>query len=246
MKIPCTIAALVLLTAACSPDKSREAASADTASATVATATGEMTDTASGATAAAQSDPDQATGGGGIPAGHHGRTDRPDARIEDVKYAMRDGRWEVQTGPAHILYSDKNTASGTYTASVTIEQLEAPKHPEAFGLFIGGQDLEGQGQKYTYFLVRGGGEYLVKVRDGTGTKDVIKWQANDAVPKADASGKATYRLAVQVGQDSVRFLVNDKQVGAVPKKAVPTDGVVGLRINHNLHVAATPVRIVES
>ena len=246
MRIPCTIAALVLLASACSPGERADMAGADTADAMVATAPGEVTDTASGAAGAAESDPDQATGGGGIPAGYRGRTDRPDARIEDVKYAMRDGRWEVQTGPAHILYSDKNTASGTYTASATIEQLEAPKHPEAFGLFVGGQDLDGPAQKYTYFLVRGGGEYLVKVRDGAGTKDVIKWQANDAIPKADASGKGTYRLAVQVGQDSVRFMVDDKQVGAVPKNAIPTDGVVGLRINHNLRVAATPVTVSKS
>ncbi len=246
MKIPCTTATLMLLAAACSAGERGETAGGDTAGATVAAATGEMTDTASGTATAAESDPDQATGGGGVPAGYRGRTDRSDARIEDVKYAMRGGRWEIQTGPAHILYSDKNTASGTYTASATIEQLEAPKHPEAFGLFIGGQDLEGQGQRYTYFLVRGGGEYLVKVRDGAGTKDVIKWTANDAVTKADASGKARYTLAVRVGEDSVRFLVNGKQVGAAPKGAVPTDGVAGLRINHNLHVAATPVTISKS
>ena len=244
MRTPCTFVTLALLLAACSTERSADTATADTGGATVAMEDGGATDTAAGTAGASESDPDRAAeGGGAIPAGYRTRLDRPGAKMEEVKYATRDGRWEIQTGPAHIIYADNSTVSGTYTVSATIEQLQAPQHPEAFGLFIGGQDLDAPSQKYTYFLVRGTGEYLVKVRDGAGTRDVVKWTASDAVTKADASGKATYRLAVRVGADSVRFLVNGTQVGAVPKSAVPADGVAGLRINHNLRVAATPITI---
>ena len=194
----------------------------------------------------ANADPDRSTGGSGVPAGYVGRVDREGAKIEDAKYAANGNRWEVSTGPAHILYAAKDSASGNYTASATFDQLEAPAHPEAFGLFVGGKNLDQPSQSYTYFVVRGTGDFLVKQRDGGQTKDVMAWKASDAVPKQDASGKATYRLSVKVGADSVRFLVNDKAVGAVKKGAVATDGVAGIRINHNLHVATGPVTITKS
>ena len=106
-------------------------------------------------------------------------------------------------------------------ASATFDQLENPAHPEAYGIFIGGQNLDGPAQRYTYFVVRGTGQYLVRVRDGANTKDVATWTSNAAVPKADASGKATYRLAAHVAADTVHFIVNDKTVAAAPKAAAP-------------------------
>jgi hypothetical protein len=84
---------------------------------------------------------------------------------------------------------------------------------------------------------------MVRVREGGQTRDVLKWTANPDVPKADASGKATYALAASVAGDAVRFSVNGKQVASVAKAGLPTDGIAGLRINHNLHVRATPVSI---
>jgi hypothetical protein len=196
-----------------------------------------------GESAAAGGDADQATGGSGVPAGYTGRTDNPSAAITGAKYVAADGRWEVTTGPAHILYRAADTASGAYTASASFEQLEAPRHPEAYGLIIGGQNLDQPTQRYTYFIARGTGEFAVKVRDGAEARDVVAFRAGEGMAKADASGRASYRLAAQVTADSVRFLVNDARVAAVAKSAVPTEGVVGLRVNHNLHVRTAPVEI---
>jgi hypothetical protein len=214
----------------------------------------DQTETDTGAVVAAtpaDADPDRSTGGSGVPAGYVGLTDparanRPQADIADAKYAASGGRWEVTTGPAHIVYAAKDSASGNYTASATFDQLEAPTHPEAFGIFVGGKDLDKPSQTYTYLIVRGTGDVAVKQRNGAQTKDIVAWKAADAVPKQDASGKATYRLAVKVAGDSVHFLVNDKSIAAVKKGTVPTDGIAGLRINHNLHVATTPVTIAKS
>jgi hypothetical protein len=190
------------------------------------------------------SDPDRnAAGGGGIPSGYTARTDRADADISGAKYAAGGNEWEVTTGPAHIVYSPTTMGNGSYTASATIEQLETPQHPEAYGIFIGGRNLDQGTQTYTYFIVRGTGELAVKVREGTGTRDVIKWTPSADVPKADASGKAKYDLSAQVTGDAVKFSVNGKQVASVSKAGLPTDGVAGLRINHNLHVKVTPVSV---
>ena len=221
------ILAVAAMLAACA--KSEEAATTDSA-----------------ATAAAPTaDADVAAGGAtGLPAGYTGRSDRG-GPLTEAKYVDNGGRWDITTGPAHIVYATKDSASGSYTVSTTIDQLANPTHPEAFGIFVGGKDLEQPNQTYTYMVVRGTGEVLVNVMEGTTPRRVMAWTANPAIPKADSAGKASYKLAVAVGADSVRFMVNDKAVGAAAKGSVPTDGVAGLRVNHNLHVLATPVSITK-
>jgi len=192
---------------------------------------------------AASADTDRATGGSGLPAGFVGRTDNPSASITGAKYTASGGNWDVVTGPAHIVYRPQDAATGNYTVSAKIDQLEKPAHREAFGIFFGGKDLDKPTQAYTYFVVAGTGELLAKVREGDKTRDVIKWTASPDVPKADASGKASYVLAAQVTGDAVKFMVNGKQVASVSKVGLLTEGIAGLRVNHNLHVKASPASI---
>ena len=186
-------------------------------------------------------DADQATGGTGVPAGYVGITDHPDAKIADAKYTPKGGQWEVLTGPAHLLYAAKDSGSGGYAVTATIEQLAKPAHPEAYGLFFGGSALDNPStEKYGYFLVRGSGEYLIKARDGAKTKDVVAWKASPDVPTQDAAGKAKYVLLVHFAPDTAHFTVNGKLIAAVPRSELPTTGIFGLRINHNLHLLVTP------
>ncbi len=195
---------------------------------------------------ATAADVDRPTAGGGVPSGYSGRTDRPNTPISGARYVISGNTWYIHTGPAHIVYAAKDLASGSYSVSSTLEQLQKPAHPEAFGVFIGGTNLDQPNQAYTYFLVRGTGEVLLKVREGEATRDVVKWTPVAGVPKEDAAGRATYKLDVQVGADSLKLMVNGKQVAAASKAGLPTDGIAGLRINHNLHVKATPVVITRS
>lgn len=203
----------------------------------------DTTSDSAAASVSGSADADVAAQGSGVPAGFTAITDDSTAKLTSIRFAPDGGKWDVTTGPAHIVFAAKDTASGAYTVSATFAQLEAPRHPEAYGLFFGGRDLDKPTRAYTYFIVRGTGEFLVKTRDGAATNNVVAWSANNAVPKADSAGKATYRLAVHVAADSVRFMVNDKQVAAVKAGSVPTAGVAGLRINHNLHVQTAPVTI---
>ncbi len=188
-------------------------------------------------------DADRDAGGGALPAGYTARTDKADANISGAKYTTKGSDWEVTTGPAHIVYAARDVATGNYTASATIEQLEAPAHPEAFGLFIGGRDLDKPELAYTYFLVRGTGDMAIKVREGAATRDVIKWTASPDIPKADGAGKARYELSAQVTSDALKLMVNGTQVASVSKAGLPLDGIAGLRVNHNLHVMVSPVSI---
>jgi len=193
-----------------------------------------------------EADPDLTpTGATGLPTGFVGRTDRANTNITDAKYVVSGNTWEITTGPAHIVYSPRNVASGNYTVTSTIEQLAAPRHREAFGLFFAGQNLDTPAQKYSYFVVAGTGEMLVKHRDGDATRDLIAWHKTQWVPPADSLGRQSYKLQVRVQGDSVKFLVNDVVAAALSKSALnlQTDGIVGLRVNHNLSLRATPVAI---
>jgi hypothetical protein len=223
MKAAVSILSLALLLSACTAKENPPAAD---------TAAGEVS-----------SDPDVNVSGGSIPAGYTARTDRPDADISGADYAASGEGWEVNTGPAHIMYRAQDTASGVYTVSATIEQLAKPTHPEAYGLIIGGRDLDQPTQAYTYLVVRGTGDVLVRVREGDQTRDVIKWTPSADLPKEDAAGKATYALAASVTGDAVKLSVNGKQVASVSKAGLPVDGIAGLRINHNHNLRVTPVSI---
>ena len=183
-------------------------------------------------------DPDVKAGGGALPAGWMGRTDRPTAKIEDAKFVTMGPGFHVTSGPAAIYWRSANTVSGPFTATATFTQTKAPTHPEAYGIFFLGKDLQAANQSYAYLLVRGDGKVMVKHRAGSEVHTILDWTENAAVHKQDANGKATNTLTVDATKaDSVRLLVNGAEVAALPgSHAGSTDGIVGLRVNHNLDV----------
>jgi hypothetical protein len=182
-------------------------------------------------------DPDKKIAGGTLPAGWMGRTDRDNAKLEDAKFQAMGSGFHVTSGPAAI-YWKHNNVTGAYKATATFTQTKAPAHPEAYGLFFNGKDLTGANQNYAYFLVRGDGKVMVKHRAGKDVHTIMDWTENAAVHKQDASGKATNTLTVDASKaDSVRLLVNGKQISAFAKSYLGgAEGAVGLRVNHNLDV----------
>lgn len=185
----------------------------------------------------AMADPDKAvTGGGTLPAGWSARTDR-DAPMTNVKFAPMGSGFHVTLGPATVLYRAADQANGPFHTLATFTQTKAPMHPEAYGLFVGGQNLSAPTQQYTYFLVRGDGKYLIKRRDGANTSVIKDWTDSPAVVKADSAGKATNMLEIDNKSDpsTVTFKVNGQAVHSMPADAT-TKGIVGLRVNHNLDV----------
>jgi hypothetical protein len=183
-------------------------------------------------------DPTHKVEGGALPAGWMGRTDKPTDKLTDAKFVAMGSGFHATSGPAAIYWNPKNVTSSAFTASTTVTQTKAPTHPEAYGIFFMGKDLDTPQQNYAYFLVRGDGKYMVNHRAGADIHKIIPWTDSPAVNKADASGKATNKLTVDASKaDSVRLLVNDKQVAALPMSHLgKTDGLVGLRVNHNLDV----------
>jgi len=167
-----------------------------------------------------------------LPTGWAARADKGDAST--VKFAAMGPGFHVNPGQAAVIYQDADKVEGKFHTLVTYTQTKAPTHPEGYGLIFGGKDLQGPGQKYTYFLVRGDGVYTVKTRTGDAAATVVAWTASDAVQKADTAGKATNKLEIDASGPKVNFLVNGKTVYSMD--VADRSGIVGLRVNHGLDV----------
>lgn len=190
-------------------------------------------------------DPDVKADGGALPAGWSGRTDNPGARLADARFVTMGTGYHVTSGPAAIYWQNTGRVVGPFTATATFTQMKAPTHPEAYGIFFMGKELRGPGQNYAYLIVRGDGKVMVKHRAGKDVHTIVDWTENAAVNKQDAAGKATNTLTVDASKpDSVRLMVNGHEVAALPGAHLgSTDGVVGLRVNHNLDVHISDFRI---
>ena len=173
------------------------------------------------------------------PAGWTVRLDDKDTaryKATDVRFESMGTGLHVTSGPAAIYYKgDVNNLGGV---SATFVQMEAPRHPEAYGLFFAGRDLKDPAkQTYVYYIVRGDGQFNISHRAGSEVHRIVPWTPSDALNKQDAAGKARNALSVTVGADSVRFLANGKQVHAISRQEITNaDGAAGLRVNHNLNV----------
>ena len=189
-------------------------------------------------------DPDRAVAGGGsIPAGWHVRTEpnrqtgQP-APLDNVKFsAMGPGGMHTTVGPAAIYWRDRDTVSGNYHVVAKMIQMKNPAHPEAFGIFIGGNNLADSAQTYTYLLVRPvDGMFSIRRRTGYTTRPtaIVEWTASDAVTKSDSTGNASNELSVEVRGGKAKYMVNGKEV--YTGDAADLNGVVGYRVNHNLDV----------
>ena len=137
-----------------------------------------------------------------------------------------------------IFWQPDSMAKGDFTISASFTQVERSGHANAYGLFLGGSDLAGDGQQYTYFMLRQGGEFLVRQRMGEELPILVEWTAHDAVNDLNEQGSSTNTLSVEAAGDTVRFLVNGTEVATQPRDAVDTDGVTGLRVTHllNMHI----------
>jgi hypothetical protein len=178
------------------------------------------------------------------------RLDRPGSGQTPDLQDMPPG-WHITTGPAGILYHPETTASGAFRVESESFLFDPGRRNEAYGIFIGGTDLDGDGQAYTYFLIRRDGSYLVKRRDGSGTSNLQGWTMHEAVttwegrPEGESTAKNT--LAIEAGTEELVFFVNDQEVFRAAREGQHVDGIVGLRVNHglNIHVSSLDVTPID-
>lgn len=177
------------------------------------------------------------------------RPDRPEADASDVYFVEMPPGWHVTTGPAVILWNPESEASGRFRVEAEIFSFDPEGRREAFGLFLGGRNLDSSRPEYLYFLVREGGEFLVKRREGGRTHDIVAWTRHDAVHSwaSRPSDQATARnvLTVDVDGEDLRFSVNGDEVARVPCAGLPVEGRVGLRVNHHLNLHVSRLEVID-
>lgn len=154
--------------------------------------------------------------------------------------------WHVTTGPAAIFWSPTNIAAGDFRAEMEVFLFDPQGRREAFGIFVGGQDLEGPDQEYTYFLIRDGGQYILKRREGDRAPTVRSWTSHEAINGYKDRGEdvsVKNVLTIEARGDTVRFLVNGAEVAKLPRSEVPVDGRYGFRVNHALNVHVSKLQV---
>ena len=172
-----------------------------------------------------------------LPAGWSARLDNGSTKPDGVSVAKMGTGIHIKSGPAGIYFRAADTANGAYDVSAMFTQMEPAAHPEAYGVFIGGSDLAAARIRSTRTSSSARtGNIIIKRRAGAATPTVTNWTDSAAIKKADASGKMTNTLAIQIGKDKAHFLVNGTEVAAVPIADVDASGIAGLRVNHNLNL----------
>jgi hypothetical protein len=179
----------------------------------------------------------QAPKGWKLRSDHSADASDPDAPGAN-KFTVSGSGFHAVNPMAAIYWNPANTATGNYSLKGTFKLIKSNGSDEYYGLIFGGSGLEGAAQSYTYFMVTDDGTYLVKRRDGASTQGVTPKTPSDAVKKPDASGSATNALEIRVMADKIDFVINGTVVKSLPKTgpAAKTDGIYGMRVNHQLDV----------
>lgn len=154
------------------------------------------------------------------------------------KFVVSGSGFHATNPMAAVYWNPANTATGNYVLKGTFKLIKSSGYDEYYGLIFGGNGLEGASQSYLYFMVTDDGTYLIKRREGSSTQGVSPKTPSPAVKKPDASGTATNALEVRVMSDKIEFAINGTVVTTLPKTgaAAKTDGIYGMRINHQLDV----------
>ena len=242
-------ATLACSTLACSKDTQPSDTAAATPSDTAATAT---------PPAAAATEADRSVAGGGIAVdGWKGKVDANaaarGASIADSRFAASGSNVEVKTGPAGIFWNPANTASGNYEVKSTFtEHKQNADHPHAYGVFIGGSDLDTDSQAYAYCIAYADGTYSVKYFNGNKVTNVVDRGQSPALKKADANGAATNEVGWRVKDGSAACVINGTAVQTWPAsqltgagKLKSLDGTYGVRVSHNIDVTMTPLVVTK-
>jgi hypothetical protein len=154
---------------------------------------------------------------------------------------MTPGFHATTGGSAAILWHPDSAARGDYVVESTMFLFPTKgRDREGYGLLVGGADLGGAGQRYTYFLLRNDGRFLIKQRRGEQVSTLSDWTPLPAIALQQGEDAVKNVLRVEARGATVRFLVNGTEAASLPRAQVQPDGVFGVRMNHaiNAHVSS--------
>ena len=189
-------------------------------------------------------------------AGWQGRPDPGTGAVTDSSLDVKGSEIEIHTGPAMLFWNPANTGTGDFTVSATFTEpkyMSSNDHPHPYGVFIGGSNLDNDKTTALYCAAYGRGTFIVR-EFGPGVTNVNgRGASSDAVHKAAGRGEQVEQtIALQVKGDSVSCLINGTSVGTYPKsdvvgpgKLTSTDGIVGIRVAHNVDVNVKDFKVTK-
>jgi hypothetical protein len=167
------------------------------------------------------------------------RLDSESSDIADFQVVEDDDGIRIKTGPAGIAYRANDAIlTGDIHAQATFLQFDAPVgYREAYGIFVGGIDLEGPDPEYTYLLIRPTGDFLVKRRIGEITETLADWTPHPAIATVEVEGDRPVNvLSIDVFNGQTHFVVNGDVVYVEAASRVRPYGIAGVRVNHRLDI----------
>jgi hypothetical protein len=153
--------------------------------------------------------------------------------------------WHITTGPGVLLYPATNgDAAGNFAIEAEIFLFPGAS-TEEYGLFLGGQDIDGSAaHAYSAFVLRRDGHAAVLRRVAGQTTPLLTWQRHDAILPHPGGGDTVKNvIRVDVDHVDVTMSVNGSKVLSLPRKDLATDGRIGFRVGKdiNLHIATLNV-----
>jgi hypothetical protein len=173
------------------------------------------------------------------------------AAAEGLEFMDMAPGWHITTGPSGIFYRHGERAAGDFAIETEIHLFDPGERRESFGLFVGGTTLhDTEARRYTYFLVRRDGQFMIRERVGTEVRDIVNWTEHAAIRGWDDRDEGDMSvpnvLRVEVRGDQVVYLVNGSEVSRFDRGERAIDGHYGLRVNHNLNLHVTRLDRIDS
>src|SRR5947207_8892593 len=167
---------------------------------------------------------------------------RPDGGNTTLSVMPTEKGFQLAGGPG-IFFNPANTVKPIYRVRAVFTQLKAPAKPTYYGLFFGGNEMDGTAPEYVYFAIAQDGSFIIRHRAGAQVDEMDK-SLHYAIKKPDAAGKAVNTLEVQVAPTAVSYLVNGAVVDATPTRGgtgaftetAKDAGIVGVRIDDQVDV----------
>ncbi len=169
-----------------------------------------------------------------------------DAGVRDtVAHTTMPPGWHMTTGPGALLFDPSFRASGRYTVDAEIFLFPGTSQ-SGYGIFAGGQGLDGRAPRYLALLLRRDGQAALEyTRDGT-TTALLAWKPTPAVKLLSGNEEPVLNvLSLSIGSDSIVAAVNGQRIGAAPVGNLELGGSFGFRVGPDVNLHASKLDLLQ-
>ncbi|MBK8004346.1 MAG: hypothetical protein IPK12_10540 [Gemmatimonadetes bacterium] len=155
-----------------------------------------------------------------------------------VGFARMPPGFHMTTGPGAIFYDPRFFGERQFTLEAQIFHFPNSRGAE-YGLFIGGQELEGGAPRYVAFVLRGDGSVAAWEQRGEARRVLAEWRRADAVAPGAKDNVVGNLVRLVVSPKEAVLRVNRLDALVVPLEGVATNGHVGFRVGAGMNLHAS-------